>query len=77
MIVNVDLWPVLILVLKEDTLRERDFSPSNPHRWVLILVLKEDTLRANYSDGTKTVQLCLNPCSKGRYSPRLHLINYI
>ena len=40
------LIAVLILVLMEDTLREKEFYPWRAYLVVLILVLMEDTLRA-------------------------------
>ena len=58
---------VLILVLMEDTLRERKSQVSLREIAVLILVLMEDTLR-DILPKDNYVSVCLNPCFNGRYS---------
>ena len=52
----------------EDTLREF-FHSYRLCLQVLILVLMEDTLRDKYNKVTD-YNICLNPCSNGRYSQR-------
>ena len=52
----------------EDTLREINKDILDRFN-VLILVLMEDTLRDKYNKVTD-YNICLNPCSNGRYSQR-------
>ena len=59
---------VLILVLMEDTLRDRDVKGCGEVQKVLILVLMEDTLRGFVLAIDYPIVACLNPCFNGRYS---------
>ena len=58
---------VLILVLMEDTLRDKVMNAMNNFT-VLILVLMEDTLRVIKIKNKMEKFSGLNPCFNGRYS---------
>ena len=63
------VYTVLILVLMEDALRERNSDPKKvKFDAVLILVLMEDALREISSLSTNPLCSSLNPCSNGRCS---------
>ena len=63
-----NIFGVLILVLMEDTLREKKIgSKIQKLEGVLILVLMEDTLRV-FTIFVTLIRYSLNPCFNGRYS---------